>query len=208
MALVEQEAALRGTSDESVLKLLREFSAACPPRISAADLAHRCAVVDTESPAARVYLAQGASRVTVRYRNQEILPSSFSAKIKRCEVAMPLVVSDSNGIDRRIGVAQSIRVFTPPEFTLNDVERKQMGDLLCAVFLDDERGGVDLCLIDHAVTVYRAGRRTTQVLRHRYSRIARCEVGGVLQIHENPGTNAIALGLVKEIVVLDASSQG
>ena len=183
-----------GTDDEALLAVLGEISATYPARLDDASVAGRRAIIDTQSPARRVTIDGDGRRVTVRARSGDMIPATWLASsLKTVVASAPLILTDGNGIDHRLGVVERIHV----------VDKPAPGtDGTWGVLLERDTGeGTDFAVIGHGVRIFRAGRRNVETENHTYDRILRAEVGQPLQIER--ARRVSRLGVVTEIFPLD-----
>ncbi len=184
-----------GTDDDSLLAVLGDLSAAYPARLDDASFAGRLAIIDTQSPARRITIDGDSLRVTVRSRSGDMVPATWlAAALKKVVASAPVVLTDGNGIDHRLGVAERIRV----------VDKPRPGDAgaTWGVLLErPDGGGHDFGVIGHSLRIFRAGRRSVDTENHRFDRVLSAETGQPLRI-ELAG-QVTGLGVVAEILPLD-----
>ncbi|MDR7328496.1 hypothetical protein [Corynebacterium guangdongense] len=183
-----------GTDDEALLAVLGEMSATYPARLDDASFPGRLAIIDTQSPARRITVDGDTRRVSVRARSGDLVPATWLASsLKTVVASAPLILTDGNGIDHRLGVVERIHVVDKPVPGAGGT---------WGVLLEREAGqGTDFAVIGHGVRIFRAGRRSVDTENHSFDRLLRVEVGQPLQIEH--ARRVSSLGVVAEIFPLD-----
>lgn len=191
-----------GTDDEELLGALRDLSATYPASLADASFPGRLALIDTQSPQRRVSIDGDTLRVVVRARGGEVVPATWeAAALKLAAASAPLVLTDAEGIDHRLGVVERIHVVDKPGLSTLTSRRSGFPESSTwGVLLAREEGpGQDLALVGHTVRVYRAGRRAVENENHRFDRILSCAPGEQLRIQQGARTSVRDLGLVTAV---------
>lgn len=193
-----------GSTDEDVAKVLQSLIDAHPARIYSGQLEDQLAILDTVAPRRRITLDSRDRRVSVRDFSGQIRPATWTgATIKTLVVNAPAVVTDSAGIDHRLGVVETLRVVAHPEtIDLAGRLRRDMGDDVYGVTVND--GGTDtLVIIGHGVEVHRRRQRTVDTENYVLEEITSCAQGSELRVRVQGRSGALELGLVEELFVLE-----
>lgn len=194
------------TSDEDLLRLLREEAARHPVSVRPGDLSDSFAVVATESPRRIVTLDPVEGRVTVRAQSDQIRTTTWcGGEIVRLVAGSPLVLRDASGIDHRLGVTREITVHPRPEtIDLSRVERRALGDRLYGANVSrDGSERPDLIVVGHSLEIQTVGLRAVDTRKFRFERLVTCRVGEALVVTERGGRRR-ELGVVEQLFPLDA----
>ncbi|RNE48907.1 hypothetical protein [Corynebacterium alimapuense] len=159
-------------------------------------------LVNTENPAHRVTL--DPSRVIVRRPSVTAQPGVWAyIGIRPAFVGGPLVVSDQEGIDHRLGVISRITLLDdaplPSISDLSGVQRRDLGD---AVFLVALAEGQTV-LVDHGLHHFNPRRRQLEHHSHSWESLQTCRPGEPLRAKLGAGASELELGEVLEILVLE-----
>lgn len=205
--LLENRGVGWGSGDDEVLTHLRDLLRLHPPVLRTGELSGKLAIVETESPRRRITLDSVDARVTVRAFDEEIRPTTWTgATIRRLTAGTPLVLTDPDGIDHRLGIVRSMHVLERPDsVNLGGRSRHSMGDSVYGVLLtrDDNAQEVgDFAVVGHAVDVQSVGRRTVAVERVRFSHIKSCAAGSDFRLSPASGGPEINLGQIRAVFPL------
>ncbi|RRO80514.1 hypothetical protein CXF38_06380, partial [Corynebacterium bovis] len=121
-------------------------------------------------------------------------------RIRACRAGEPLVVTDAEGIDHRLGLVARISVIdhtATPLTDLTGLRRDALADRTFLILFDDG----STALVDRSLWVYEVGRRDISHRRLRWRRLSSAAVGAPLVVQQQ-GAAPATLGTVAEIVRL------
>ncbi|MEL4162827.1 hypothetical protein [Corynebacterium bovis] len=121
-------------------------------------------------------------------------------RIRACRAGEPLVVTDAEGIDHRLGLVARISVIdhtATPLTDLTGLRRDALADRTFLIVFDDG----STALVDRSLWVYEVGRRDISHRRLRWRRLSSAAVGAPLVVQQQ-GAAPATLGTVAEIVRL------
>lgn len=203
-----------GTDDQTLLTVLAEQEQRHPTHVSGhsrhaavgeGDQVQGGYLIETESPDHRVTL--DPYRVSVRRigrQGERLRPGLWEyERVRTCRPGLPLVISDSSGIDHRLGIVVRITLLDPaPASEVVDLTGLRRQDIGNGVYhLQFDRG--DVAVLDHGLEVYSIGRRAIEQHRHKWSALSLARTGESLIVAQ-PGGEVLTLGTLEKIVVLES----
>ncbi|MEL4212409.1 hypothetical protein [Corynebacterium bovis] len=159
---------------------------------------HSAAVSATDVPAADVPAATDATGAAATAPPQPV--AWRYRRIRACRAGEPLVVTDAEGIDHRLGLVARISVIdhtATPLTDLTGLRRDALADRTFLIVFDDG----STALVDRSLWVYEVGRRDISHRRLRWRRLSSAAVGAPLVVQQQ-GAAPATLGTVAEIVRL------
>lgn len=163
-------------------------------------------LVETESPAYRITV--DPFRVSVRRiakgPRRPLQPGVWEfQEIRRCRSGEPLLITDVEGIDHRLGVVVRITLLNdspaPTTKSLNKVRRREVGDKV--FYLHFESG--DTALLNHGLEIYQASRRTLEQHSVKWDQLITATPGQLLKLKETGSGKILELGVLEKIIPLE-----
>lgn len=163
-------------------------------------------LVETESPAYRITV--DPFRVSVRRiargPHRPLQPGVWEfQEVRRCRSGEPLVITDAEGIDHRLGVVVRITLLNdspePVTKSLNKLRRREVGDKV--YFLHFENG--DTALLNHGLEIYQASRRSLEQRSVKWEQLITAKPGQALTLKETGSGKTLELGVLERIVPLE-----
>lgn len=192
-----------GSSDEELVSALAEERADHPPQIARGDDGRATVpvVVDTIAPEHRITV--NGSNVVVRSAgDRDRQPSVWTyASLRPAGPGQPLVVTDLEGVDHRLGVVTLISTFdVGGSPALNGLQREDIGN---AVWIVELQGG-NRAIVTHRIHVWTVEGRSAQKTTHAWIQVVRCVVGEDFVFAPAGGGDAVCLGRVNRVVLAEA----
>ena len=200
-----------GTGDPELLRVLGEMERTHPARLPLVDSRPTGRyLLTTHDPEHRVTIDR--HRVIVR----RIMPDRRAAQpgvwdyraIRPTGPAAPLVITDAEGIEHRLGVVRHITLLdaapAPEVVDLAGLRRREVGE---AVHLIRLAGG-DMVLLDHGLELFRRGRRSLERDSLRWEELGTCRPGGELTVRLRAGGGVVELGTVEQILAVEDAPAG
>ncbi|MGP6173989.1 hypothetical protein [Corynebacterium sp. A21] len=203
-----------GSGDQELIDVLRALRREYPAQLSGysrtaapspADEVRGRFLVETESPAHRVTV--DPFRVSVRRvtrEKEQPQPGVWEfERIRRCRAGDPLVLTDTAGIDHRLGVIFRITLLNsdpePEVATLDGLERRDIEDQVYQLLLED--GGS--ALLTHGLSVFTVARRSLAQRHLKWERLLSATPGKTLRVREAGSGQAVDLGMLEKIIPLE-----
>lgn len=203
-----------GTDDQTLLSVLAQQQQRHPTHLAGfsrhaavgeVDQIHGRYLIATESPEHRVTI--DPCRVSVRRtgrHGERLRPGLWEySRIRTCRPGLPLVISDSSGIDHRLGVVVRITLLdASPAAAVTDLTGLRRRDIGNDVYhLQLSQG--DVAVLDHGLEVYTIDRRTIEQRRHKWTALSLARTGEPLIVAQ-PGGGVLTLETVAKIVILES----
>lgn len=163
-------------------------------------------LVETESPAYRITV--DPFRVSVRRiargPHRPLQPGVWEfQEVRRCRSGEPLVITDAEGIDHRLGVVVRITLLndSPDSDTkiLNKLRRREVGDKV--YYLHFENG--DTALLNHGLEIYQASRRSLEQRSVKWDQLITATPGQALTLKETGSGKILEFGVLERIIPLE-----
>lgn len=195
-----------GATDEDLVVVLAELERAHPgvlPLIDARVTSRY--LLRTQAPAHRITI--DPFRMIVR-RERTSQPGSWAySGLRPSFVGGPLVVSDEEGIDHRLGVITQITLLDDaPAAEVADLSGVQRRDLGNEVYLLVLAGG-ETVLLSHRIDHFVAGRRSVSHEPIQWEKLLACRSGAPVEIQVPGGGESLKLNEVEKILVVDGDPQ-
>ncbi|OHF37188.1 hypothetical protein [Corynebacterium sp. HMSC074A01] len=188
-----------GTSDEEMLEILNAMEAEHPSLVRWP--AETPMTVQTTAPEQRVTLS--GSDVVVRPVGEDArMPSAWKAThFRAVGPGRSLIVTDSEGIEHRLGVVTLVHALDPDEVPpLEGLEQPDVGGARWFVGFEDGARAI----VGKRITLWRSeGRRATSQESYKFARVLSCEQGAEMYIAPAGGGEPISLGRVAHVVLVD-----
>lgn len=162
-------------------------------------------LVETESPAHRVTI--DPFRVSVRrvtHEKEQPQPGVWGfERIRRCRAGDPLVLTDTAGIDHRLGVIFRITLINEDPgaevATLDGLARLDIEDRVYQLLLADG----DSALLTHGLSVFNVARRSLAHRHLKWERLLTATPGKRLRVREAGSGQTVDLGMLEKIIPLE-----
>lgn len=187
-----------GTTDDELLAVLAEVESEHPSLIDASTDASY--TISTASPAHAVTV--GGDMVVVRSATDPSrMPGVWQfSSLRRTGPGLPLVITDAEGIDHRLGVVQLITAVDAQHAPdLNGLERHDVGSARWLAVLEDGRR----CVIGQSVRTWAQSRRDVAATDGPWDKIVRCAEGEEFRYLPGAGLAEVAVGVVERLLVLE-----
>ncbi|GAB2501662.1 hypothetical protein CATRI_01935 [Corynebacterium atrinae] len=197
-AMLANEGVGWGSTDEQLLTVLQEMERVQPGRLPLVDARVTSPyLLVTESPDFRVTV--GPSQVITRRSGRVAQPGIWSySAIRPAFVGQPLVITDAEGIDHRLGVLVSCTLLADVPLSLDGLTRRSLGDVSYLVILSNG----DTVVVDHRLRLFSSGRRELHREELTWEHLA---VDGSTLLVQRPGGAApVTMGEVAEVHLLQA----
>ncbi|AKK07852.1 hypothetical protein HCH15_11380 [Corynebacterium testudinoris] len=187
-----------GSTDEQLLTVLQEMERVQPGRLPLIDARVTATyLLVTESPDYRITV--DPRRVITRRaaRDSQLGLWTYSA-IRPAFVGHPLVITDAEGIDHRLGVVTSCTLLADIPLSLDGLSRRRLGDASYLVVLSNG----DTVVIDHRLRLFSSGRR--ELHREELTWESLMLDGSTLSARRPGGGAPVLIGDVAEVHILQA----
>lgn len=187
-----------GTSDDELIEVLTQLEAEHPSLLNPS--VSTTALIETTSPARRVTLVTGVVVVrTADTGGEEQMPSAWPFDAARpVGPGRPLVITDTEGFEHRLGVATSIAVFEPSPVPAG-LQRIDIGDAQWMVILPDGAR----TLLGRKLRVWTQQRRAVERDVIAWERVVACEEGHDFVVQPAGGGPELSLGAVERVVQIE-----
>lgn len=188
-----------GTGDDELIEVLSQLEAEHPSLLTPD--AWATAFIETTNPNRRVSLVTGVVVVrTADTGREEQMPSAWSFQSARpVGPGRPLVITDTEGFEHRLGVTTSITVFEPAPVPAG-LRRIVVGDAQWMVTLPNGARA----LLGRKLRVWTQQRRSVERDVIAWERVISCEPGRDFVVQPAGGGAELNLGAVERVVQIES----
>lgn len=191
-----------GTPDDELVAALRAERMAHPSEL-ARDADGRVAapyLVETQAPDHSVTFS-GVEVVVRSLRDRDRQPSVWDYEsVRPTGPGRPLVVRDCAGVEHRLGVVNRIEAVESENASkIDGLERADVGNAVWLVVTDCAR-----VTVTHRIHVWEVSGRGVNKTAHAWNQVVRCRVEEEFVFSPAGGGEAVSLGVVEKIVLLES----